>query len=113
MAAVEPDFLPRLVDLGPGMIAGFAAMGAASPDNGDGQKLLADWAIGANAGDLPLPFAPPSPIPFHGLLRHAPNILLAWGMLRDRLDEAAWSTRSPSPVASKKKKGRTVKSGQG
>jgi hypothetical protein len=51
-------------------------------------KVLADWADGAKPQDLPLPFAPPSPIPFHGLMRHAPNMLLPWSMLRDRLDEA-------------------------
>ena len=50
-------------------------------------KVLADWAGGTDARDLPLPFAPP-PIPLHGLLRHAPNMLLPWSMLRDRLDAA-------------------------
>ena len=40
-------------------------------------KVLADWAAGTEARDLPLPFTPPAPIPFHGLLRHAPNMLWA------------------------------------
>jgi glycine/D-amino acid oxidase-like deaminating enzyme len=88
MAAVEPDFLPRLVDLGPGLIAGFACNGRGIAMTTAMGKVLADWAIGAKAGDLSLPFAPPSPIPFHDLLRHAPNMMLAWGILRDRLDEA-------------------------
>ncbi len=99
MAAVEPDFLPRLVDLGPGMIAGFACNGRGIAMTTAMGKVLADWAAGTDARDLALPFAPPAPIPFHGLLRHAPNMLLAWGILRDRLDEA-----SPSAVASKRKK---------
>ncbi|TIT96617.1 MAG: FAD-binding oxidoreductase, partial [Mesorhizobium sp.] len=49
-------------------------------------KALADWAGGMNAGDLPLPFAPPSPISFHNVVRYAPNVLLAWSILRDRLE---------------------------
>ncbi len=89
MAAVEPDFLPRLVDLGPGLIAGFACNGRGIAMTTAMGKVLADWAGGADAGDLPLPFAPPSPIPFHGLMRYAPNMLLPWSMLRDRLDERA------------------------
>lgn len=87
MAAVEPDFLPQLVDLGPGLIAGFACNGRGIAMTIAMGRVLADWAGGANAKDLPLPFAPPSPIPFHGLMRHAPNVLLPLSILRDRLDE--------------------------
>lgn len=86
MAAVEPDFLPRLVDLGPGLIAGFACNGRGIAMTTSMGKVLADWADGTKPQDLPLPFAPPAPIPFHGLTRHAPNMLLPLSMLRDRLD---------------------------
>jgi glycine/D-amino acid oxidase-like deaminating enzyme len=89
MAAVEPDFLPHLLDLGPGLIAGRACNGRGIAMTTAMGKVLADWAAGTGARDLPLPFAPPAPIPFHGLLRHAPNMLLGWSMLRDRLDETA------------------------
>ena len=47
---------------------------------------LAGWAGGSDARDLPLSFAPPSPIPFHDVVRYAPNVLLAWSILRDRLE---------------------------
>lgn len=87
MAAVEPDFLPHLVDLGPGLIAGFACNGRGIAMTTAMGKVLADWASGTKPQDLPLPFAPPSPIPFHRLMRHAPNMLLPLSMLRDRLDE--------------------------
>jgi glycine/D-amino acid oxidase-like deaminating enzyme len=87
MAAVEPDFLPHLVDLGPGMIAGFACNGRGIALTTAMGRVIADWAGGANAGDLPIPFAPPRAIPLHGLMRHAPNMLLPWSMLRDRFDE--------------------------
>ncbi|MEI9413323.1 NAD(P)/FAD-dependent oxidoreductase [Mesorhizobium sp. Cs1321R2N1] len=87
MAAVEPDFLPHLLDLGPGLIAGRACNGRGIAMTTAMGKVLADWAAGTDARDLPLPFAPPAPIPFHALLRHAPNMLLGWSMLRDRIDE--------------------------
>lgn len=87
MAAVEPDFLPHLLDLGLGLIAGRACNGRGIAMTTAMGKVLADWASGTDARDLALPFALPAPIPFHGLLRHAPNMLLGWSMLRDRLDE--------------------------
>ncbi|MBZ9696874.1 MULTISPECIES: NAD(P)/FAD-dependent oxidoreductase [unclassified Mesorhizobium] len=89
MAAVEPDFLPHLLDLGPGLIAGRACNGRGIAMTTAMGKVLADWAAGAEARDLPVPFAPPAPIPLHALLRHAPNMLLGWSILRDRMDETA------------------------
>ncbi|MBN9219812.1 MAG: FAD-binding oxidoreductase [Mesorhizobium sp.] len=86
LAAIEPDFLPRLVDLGPGLIAGFACNGRGIAMTTAMGKVLADWASGADARDLPLPFAPPSPIPFHAMVRYAPNAMLPWSLLRDRLE---------------------------
>jgi glycine/D-amino acid oxidase-like deaminating enzyme len=90
IAAVEPDFLPHLVDLGPGLVAGFACNGRGIAMTTAMGHVLADWATGAKPNDLPIPFAPPAPIPFHSLLRHAPNILLPWAMLRDRLEHPAF-----------------------
>jgi glycine/D-amino acid oxidase-like deaminating enzyme len=89
IAAVEPDFLPHLVDLGPDIIAGFACNGRGIAMTTAMGRVLADWASGTKPNDLPIPFAPPAPIPFHSLLKHAPNMLLPWSMLRDRLDERA------------------------
>ena len=86
IAAVEPDFLPHLIRLGPGLMAARACNGRGIAMTTAMGKVLADWAAGAEVRDLPLPFAPPAPIPFHGLLRYAPNMLLPWSMLRDRLD---------------------------
>jgi glycine/D-amino acid oxidase-like deaminating enzyme len=87
MAAVEPDFLPHLVDLGPGMIAGFACNGRGIALTTAMGRVIADWATGSDPQALPIPFAPPQPIPLHGLMKHAPNMLLPWSMLQDRLDE--------------------------
>lgn len=86
VAAVEPDFLPHLVDLGPGLIAGFACNGRGIAMTTAMGKVIADWAAGTEARDLPIPFGPPAPIPFHPFLRHAPSMLLPWSILRDRLD---------------------------
>ncbi|MER9818218.1 FAD-dependent oxidoreductase [Mesorhizobium sp. M0129] len=86
VAAVGPDFLPRLIDLGPGLIAGFACNGRGIAMTTAMGKVLANWASGTDARDLPLPFAPPAPIPLHKLVRYAPNMLLPWSILRDRLD---------------------------
>ncbi|MBN9271691.1 MAG: FAD-binding oxidoreductase [Mesorhizobium sp.] len=88
MAAVAPDFLPHLVDLGPGMIAGFACNGRGIAMTTAMGAVVADWAAGADPDALPIPCAKPEAIPFHGVARHAPNALLPWSMLRDRLDEA-------------------------
>jgi glycine/D-amino acid oxidase-like deaminating enzyme len=87
MAAVEADFLPHLIDLGPGLIAGFACNGRGIALTTALGREIAAWASGIPAEALPIPFAPPSEIPFHGLLKHAPNMLLPWSMLRDKLDE--------------------------
>ncbi|MBZ9845923.1 MULTISPECIES: NAD(P)/FAD-dependent oxidoreductase [unclassified Mesorhizobium] len=89
IAAVEPDFLPHLLDLGPGLIAGRACNGRGIAMTTAMGKVLADWGAGTDARDLQLPFAPPARIPFHALLRHAPKMLLGWSMLRDRMDEKA------------------------
>jgi glycine/D-amino acid oxidase-like deaminating enzyme len=87
IAAVEPDFLPHLVDLGPGLMAGFACNGRGIALTTALGRVMADWAQGVPAQALPIPFAPPKEIPMHRLLRHAPNMLLPWSMLQDRLEE--------------------------
>jgi glycine/D-amino acid oxidase-like deaminating enzyme len=87
LAAVEQDFLPHLIALGPNLIAGRACNGRGIAMTTAMGKVLADWAAGTDARDLAIPVVPPSPIPLHGLLRHAPNVLLGWSILRDRLDE--------------------------
>jgi glycine/D-amino acid oxidase-like deaminating enzyme len=69
------------------MIAGFACNGRGIALTTAMGPVIADWATGAHAMSLPIPFAPPKAIPLHGLMRHAPNMLLPWSMLRDRMDE--------------------------
>jgi hypothetical protein len=49
-------------------------------------RELADWATGRPAEALALPLAPLWPIPFHALMRLAPNVLLPVSLLRDRME---------------------------
>lgn len=87
-AAVMPDFLPHLIEPAPGLIAGIACNGRGIAMTTMLGKSLADWAGGVPAFDLPVPCAPPAPIPWHAVMRYAPNAHLPLAMLRDALD--AW-----------------------
>lgn len=84
MAAVSPDFLPRVIEPAPGLLAAFACNGrgiALTTAMGPG---LARWAGGEPADTLAPPLVPLRTIPLHGLARMAPNALLPFSILRDR-----------------------------
>ena len=86
LAAVSPDFLPRVIELAPGLIAGFACNGRGIALTTAMGAELAAWAAGRPADDLALPSVGLHPIPFHGLSRLAPNALLPFSMARDRME---------------------------
>lgn len=86
IAAVMPDFLPRVVDLGPDLIAGFACNGRGIALSTAMGRELSDWAGGTPIRALALPSRAASNIPLHGLSRMAPNALLPISMLRDRME---------------------------
>lgn len=86
MAAVDTDFLPRLVDLGSGMVAAFACNGRGVAMSTAMGKFLSEWAARTPPSPYPVPDSLPEPIPFHGLMKYAPNALLPWSMVRDYLD---------------------------
>jgi glycine/D-amino acid oxidase-like deaminating enzyme len=86
LASVMPDYLPRVVELGPNLIAGFACNGRGIALTTAMGRELAAWATGREAADLAIPLRPATPIPFHALARLAPNALLPLSLLRDRLD---------------------------
>lgn len=86
LAAVSPDFLPRVIEPAPGLIAGFACNGRGIAMTTAMGRELADWATGRPATTLALPCVSLQPIPFHPLTRLAPNLLLPASMLRDRLE---------------------------
>jgi len=86
LAAVMPDFLPRLIELAPNLLAGIACNGRGIALTTALGQTLADWSAGTALADLPVPAGPPSPLPYHGLARYAPNALLPLSMLRDAMD---------------------------
>ena len=86
MAAVMPDFLPRIVELAPGLLAGFACNGRGIALSTAMGRQLADWANGKPADTLALPLNPANPIPLHALSRLAPNALLPINIIRDGLE---------------------------
>lgn len=86
MAAVEPNFLPRLVNLGPGMVAAFACNGRGVAMTTMMGRFLSQWAARVPPAPYPVPDTSPVPIPFHRFMKYAPNALLPWSMVRDFLD---------------------------
>jgi glycine/D-amino acid oxidase-like deaminating enzyme len=86
MASVMPDYLPRVVELAPNLIAGFACNGRGIALTTAMGRELAAWAMGRPSSDLALPLRPATAIPFHALARLAPNALLPLSLLRDRMD---------------------------
>lgn len=84
MAAVMPNFLPRLITPAPNLIAGIACNGRGITMTTAMGRELAAWAAGTPAEALAIPASPPAPIPLHALMRHAPNALLPISQWRDR-----------------------------
>lgn len=86
MASVMPDFLPRLVELAPGLVAGFACNGRGIALSTAMGRELADWALGKPLAELAIPQREARELPFHALSKLAPNVLLPVSMIRDRMD---------------------------
>ncbi len=85
-AAVMPGFLPRLITPASGLIAGFACNGRGIAMTTALGRELALWSAGTPVAALAIPASPPSPIPMHALMRHAPNALLPVSHLRDQME---------------------------
>jgi glycine/D-amino acid oxidase-like deaminating enzyme len=76
-----PDYLPRLIQLAPGMMAGFACNGRGIAMSTAMGRELAAWAFGDKAPAIPIRDL--ERIPFHALTRLAPNALLPIGIAKD------------------------------
>lgn len=81
MASVMPDYLPRLVQLAPGLMAGFACNGRGIAMSTAMGRELAAWAFGGKTPAIPIRDL--ERIPFHALTRLAPNALLPISMAKD------------------------------
>jgi glycine/D-amino acid oxidase-like deaminating enzyme len=97
MASVMPDFLPRLVELGPNLIAGFACNGRGIALSTAMGRELAGWAAGQDIASLAIPVRSATRIPFHGLARLAPNAMLPVSIVRDRIEARSRACGSTAP----------------
>jgi glycine/D-amino acid oxidase-like deaminating enzyme len=88
LASVMPDFLPRVVELAPNLIAGFACNGRGIALTTAMGRELAAWAAGQPTASLAVPTNPGAPLPLHALSRMAPNALLPISMIRDQIESA-------------------------
>lgn len=85
-AALTPDLLPRLFDLGPGLTALIGCNGRGIGMTTALGAALAELAAGGDPSDLPVLLTPPDPIRFHGLARYLPGLLLPLAKFRDCRD---------------------------
>lgn len=67
--ATTIDQVPHLTQMGRGIMSGLGYNGRGVAMATMMGQVLANWATGTPAADLPFPVRPPQPIPFHGLRR--------------------------------------------
>ena len=65
LVAVTRDSLPRLQEIGPGLLAGFGYNGRGVAMATTLGRLLALWAGGKPSAELGFPVTPPDPVPLH------------------------------------------------
>jgi glycine/D-amino acid oxidase-like deaminating enzyme len=83
--ALTRDFLPHLLELGPGLFAGLGYQGRGVAMATAMGQLLAARAQGAAESSLPLPMGPRQPFPMHGLRVPVVYLLSRWYRLLDGL----------------------------
>lgn len=82
-AAVTQDFLPKLHELAPGLIAGIGCNGRGIAMTTVLGPMLADFALGRPEADLPIPLTRPRPLPFHAIAGQASRAYVVWGRRAD------------------------------
>ncbi|MBP1849576.1 glycine/D-amino acid oxidase-like deaminating enzyme [Rhizobium halophytocola] len=83
VAAMTPDFLPRIHEYGPGFIGGIGCNGRGIAMTGQLGRVLARAALGERAASLPVPLLSPRNLPFHRLTPLAASAGLAQARLSD------------------------------
>ncbi len=83
-AALTGDFLPRLMQPAPGWLAASACNGRGIVMASVLGPVLAGYLRSGDAAALPLPLAPPQPLPLPRLARLLPQALLLLGDWQDR-----------------------------
>ncbi len=89
IAAMTGDFLPRLFELKPGLLAVIGCNGRGIAMTASLGVALADFLTGARAAP-PVPITKPRPKRLHWLVRQAPRVYISLARLKDRRD-SGWA----------------------
>ncbi len=82
--ALTLDHLPHVHELAPGLAAALGYNGRGVAMSSRLGAVMAEWAAGRPASELPLPASPLKPIPLHGLRQPVLSLVVAWKRWRDR-----------------------------
>lgn len=84
-AAMTPDFLPRIHQLGDGWFGGIGCNGRGIAMTAQLGRILARAAMGEDLAQLPIPVRPLRPLPFHRFTPIVASAALIQARLKDRL----------------------------
>jgi glycine/D-amino acid oxidase-like deaminating enzyme len=87
--AVTPDFLPRVMQLGPGLFGAVGCSGRGITMSTALGERLAAFLVRQDPSALPVPITTARPIPFHALMRHGPSFWLPLSRWRDRRESTS------------------------
>lgn len=85
VAAMTPDFLPRLYQMGEGWFGGIGCNGRGIAMTAQLGRVLARAALGETLADLPIPVRTLRPLPFHQFTPIVASAALIQARLKDRL----------------------------
>ncbi|MGF6768230.1 glycine/D-amino acid oxidase-like deaminating enzyme [Paraburkholderia sp. GAS199] len=84
-AALTPDFLPRLFEVGKNWFAPLGCNGRGIAMTTSLGQRLASYVVDRDPDILPLPMTSAAPIKAHAFARYAPQLLLPVGILQDAM----------------------------
>jgi glycine/D-amino acid oxidase-like deaminating enzyme len=97
--AATGDFLPKLFELGPGLLAPIGCNGRGVALTTTFGAALAAYLCTGEAADLPVAPTPPRPWKLHGPMRFAPAVWLAGARLRDWNAERSRTSNWQDPAS--------------
>ncbi|MBU9597997.1 NAD(P)/FAD-dependent oxidoreductase [Burkholderia multivorans] len=84
-AALTPDFLPRLFEVGPNWYAPIGCNGRGIAMTTSLGQRIAAYAADRDPRALPVPLTAAAPLKAHAFVRYAPQLLLPMGMIQDAM----------------------------
>ena len=99
LVAVTRDHLPRLQEVGPGLLTGFGYNGRGVAMATMVGSLLARWASGAEAEDLGFPVTPVDPLPLHGFSQLGARVAVQYLRTLDGLARMRERVAAPRRIA--------------